>query len=536
MNKMGVAFLAALLMLSGISIGQIKEEAQSDPGQTKAEKLANSLKPSDIKKHLQILASDKFEGRETGTEGSRKASEYISAQLENFGLATIPGQDDYFQRIEFTWSKWEDIYFTSGENEYKHLRDFIANPGTISRDILGLNEDQLFFLGYGISDDNYDDYGNFFVQDRVLIVYDGEPVDEDGISQVTGTQELSDWSGSGLKKAQLAMKKGVKLLLIIDDDFQNTLRRNRRRLLGSTLMMNVPGEYEEQACPYMYISSTMAKELLGKKTDKVIKKRDKMKSSGKTAHLKIKTDMSVNMLRDRKVVESPNVIGMIEGTNPEKKDEYVIVSAHYDHLGTRGDVVYNGADDNGSGTSTLLALSRIFASAKSYGIGPERSVVFLWVTGEEKGLLGSSFYVDHPLLPLENAVANVNVDMIGRVDKAHEDNPEYVYVIGADRISTELHEINENANKEYVGIELDYTFNSEDDPNRYYYRSDHYNFARQGIPAIFYFSGVHDDYHQPGDDVNKIMFDKTAKIGQLIFHVIWELANREEVIVRDVQP
>jgi hypothetical protein len=453
-----------------------------------------------------------------------------------YGLQTLPKQRDFFQRIEFTWSKWDEISFIAGEKEYKHLRDFVSNPGNISRDIKDLNVDDLFFLGYGISDDRYDDYGNFFVKDRVLIVYDGEPVDEEGISQVTGTEQLSEWSDNGLKKAQLAFAKGVKLLLIIDDNFQETLQYSRRRLLGPTLKMNVPGDYDEPACPYMYISSTMAQELLGKKTKKVIKKRDKMKKKGRSSHLKIKNDLLVQMVRSVKVVESNNVIGMIEGTNPKKKDEYVIITAHYDHLGKRGDVVYNGADDNGSGTSTLLALSRIFAMAKSYGIGPERSVVFLWVTGEEKGLLGSSFYVEHPLLPLEKAVANVNVDMIGRVDKAHEDNPEYVYVIGADRISSELHEINERANREYVGIELDYTFNSEDDPNRYYYRSDHYNFARKGIPAIFYFSGVHEDYHQPGDDVNKIMFEKTTKIGRLIFHVAWELANREEVIARDVQP
>jgi Zn-dependent M28 family amino/carboxypeptidase len=212
----------------------------------------------------------------------------------------------------------------------------------------------------------------------------------------------------------------------------------------------------------------------------------------------------------------------------------IVVTGHYDHLGMRGDDIFNGADDNGSGTSTVLDIAEAFAAARDQGQGPRRSILFMLVTGEEKGLLGSRYYVEHPVFPLEQTVANVNVDMIGRVDEAHADNPNYVYVIGADRLSTELHEINEAANARYTELELDYTFNAEDDPNQYYYRSDHYNFAERGIPAIFYFSGVHEDYHRPGDTADKIMYDKTATIGRLIFHTISELANRDERIVVDV--
>ena len=157
----------------------------------------------------------------------------------------------------------------------------------------------------------------------------------------------------------------------------------------------------------------------------------------------------------------------------------------------------------------------------------------MWLTGEEKGLLGSEYYVNHPIFPLENTIVDVNVDMIGRVDEAHEDNPKYIYVIGADRLSSELHEINEAANRTYTHLELDYTFNAEDDPNRYYYRSDHYNFAELGIPAIFYFSGVHDDYHKITDTVEKIQFDKMEIIARLVFHTSWTLANRDKRIVVD---
>jgi Zn-dependent M28 family amino/carboxypeptidase len=182
----------------------------------------------------------------------------------------------------------------------------------------------------------------------------------------------------------------------------------------------------------------------------------------------------------------------------------------------------------------VMELAQAFAEAKKAGAGPRRSVLFLLVSGEEKGLLGSEFYSEHPVFPLENTVADVNVDMIGRTDKKHRDDPNYIYVIGADRLSTMLHKINEAANQQFVNLELDYTYNAEDDPNRFYYRSDHYNFAKHGIPSVFFFSGTHEDYHRPTDTVDKIMFDKMVKIGQLVFYTTWELANRDERIQVDV--
>ena len=172
--------------------------------------------------------------------------------------------------------------------------------------------------------------------------------------------------------------------------------------------------------------------------------------------------------------------------------------------------------------------------AKAAGKAPKRSVMVMLVTGEEKGLLGSQYYTEYPVFPLAKTVANINVDMVGRVDEKYKDNPDYVYVIGSDRLSTELHEINENANKKYTNLTLDYTYNAEDDPNRYYYRSDHYNFAVKGIPAVFYFNGTHEDYHRTTDTVEKINFEKMEKIGKLVFHTAWELADRKDKIKVDV--
>ena len=231
-------------------------------------------------------------------------------------------------------------------------------------------------------------------------------------------------------------------------------------------------------------------------------------------------------------VQTENVVAIIEGsTLPE---EYIVISSHLDHEGVKNGEVYNGADDDGSGSVALLEVAEAFQEAVKAGKGPKRSIIFLHVSGEEKGLLGSRYYTDNPLYPLANTIANLNIDMVGRTDpKRENENDNYIYLIGSDRLSTELHEISEAANKATVNLELDYTYNAEDDPNRFYFRSDHYNFAKNNIPVIFYFNGTHADYHKPTDTVEKIRYDLLAQRSQLVFYTAWELANREERIVVD---
>jgi Zn-dependent M28 family amino/carboxypeptidase len=231
-------------------------------------------------------------------------------------------------------------------------------------------------------------------------------------------------------------------------------------------------------------------------------------------------------------VSTENVVAIIEGsTMPE---EYVVISSHLDHEGIKKGEIYNGADDDGSGSVALLEIAEAFQKAAEAGKGPQRSVIFLHVSGEEKGLLGSKYYTDNPLYPLANTIANFNIDMVGRTDpKRDSDNRNYIYLIGSDRLSTELHEISEAANKATTNIELDYTFNAEDDPNRFYFRSDHYNFAKNNIPVIFYFNGTHADYHKPSDTVEKIQFDLLEERARLVFYTAWEVANRKDRIVVD---
>lgn len=229
--------------------------------------------------------------------------------------------------------------------------------------------------------------------------------------------------------------------------------------------------------------------------------------------------------------DSENIWAYIEGS--EKPDEIVVISAHYDHVGIQNGDIYNGADDNGSGTVALLEIAEAFEIAKKEGNGPKRSILILHMTGEEHGLHGSRFYSENPLFPLANTIADINIDMIGRRDAAHANSNNYIYIIGADRLSTDLHNICVDANNRYTHLDLDYKYNDINDPEHFYERSDHYNFAKNGIPSVFFFNGAHADYHKKTDTVEKIEFDALTKRAQLAFVTAWELANRENRPVVD---
>jgi Zn-dependent M28 family amino/carboxypeptidase len=222
---------------------------------------------------------------------------------------------------------------------------------------------------------------------------------------------------------------------------------------------------------------------------------------------------------------SQNVLAYIKGS--EFPEEVLVISAHSDHLGVTGDLINPGADDNGSGTAAIMEIAEAFKLAEKQGFGPKRSILFLHLTGEEEGLYGSRYYIEHPVFALNNTIANLNIDMIGRVDDLHIDNPNYIYLIGSDRISTELHYISEKANNDFIHLDLDYKYNAENEPNRYYYRSDHYNFAQNGIPVIFYFNGEHKDYHQPTDTADKLNYPLLEKRSKLIFTTAWYIAYSE---------
>jgi hypothetical protein len=521
-------FLPACLCFLALSL-----QAQYSPQpEDQVTTLASTITPERISTYLHVLASDAFEGRETGTPGNAKAAQYIADQFKALGIPPVQSMGGYFQDLVFSKISLQEANLSINGSAFTNMKDFVIIPDAMPGDMVSFKGYDVTFLGYGIEDPAYSDYGSKSLDGKAILIYKGEPVDASGKSRVTGTSQLSDWSSGLEKKLRTAAAHGVALVYVIEDQFRQKVSEQRMSILGGQTVMGMPNMQNADMAPDLLISSNTATILMGKKSKKIIKRRDKIREKGKSKAVRIPTITEVSAIRSVTSTPGQNVLGFIEGTDPARKNEVVVVSAHYDHLGKRGDDIFNGADDNGSGTSAVISIAGAFEEAKRQGIGPRRSVLCLLVTGEEKGLLGSEYYSEFPVFPLKNTVADVNIDMIGRMDNKHSD-PMYTYVIGSDRLSSELHEINEEVNSKYTHLDLDYTYNALNDPNRFYYRSDHYNFAKHGIPAIFYFSGVHEDYHRPSDTVDKIMFDKAAVIAKLAFHTAWELANRDDRIKVD---
>jgi hypothetical protein len=496
--------------------------------QSNALKYQETITESDLKKHLTYIASDELEGRDTGSEGQKKAGQYIINYLEEYGLKPIVKSEDgslsYYQRFNVYKNGWKESYITINGKRKTFFKDFFP-VGMVNIPIEKTIE--TVFVDYGMVNDTRNDYKNKNVKGKAIVFIENAP---------KNASDYTVWEGNeGLKKKQkIATEYGASFVFVVSlseaSQFK-TLSAERKAVLSryNRMVIDKPKAETESNLPSFVISETMAAEMLGLKS-----KTLRLYLNGKLNSIATKkTTLKIKSERGADQIETANIMGFLEGT--DKKDEVIIISAHYDHVGIddKGQI-YNGADDDGSGTCSILELAQAYSIAKAEGNGPRRSILFLWVTGEEKGLLGSKYYTDiDPIIPLKNTICDLNIDMVGRVDKKHEANPNYVYLIGSDKLSSELHEISEKTNIETINFELDYEFNDPKDPNRFYYRSDHYNFAKNKIPVIFYFTGVHEDYHKPGDDVEKILFPKYTKIVQLVFKTSWNLANRENKIVVD---
>jgi hypothetical protein len=502
-----------------------------------APKYAATITAADLSKHLHILASDEYEGRDTGSKGLQMAAAYISKEFQEYGL-TGPVKDNlnpYYQPVNLERSQWGDGYIMVGKQKFMMGQDFFvlgASPYQAEQAA------EVVFAGYGIDADNYSDYANLDVTGKMVVVLGGEPKNADGKFLVSGSEKASDWGNDFRTKRNAATKRGAKSVLIVTGanagEFGTMTQRYRNFLSRPSIGLRGNGAQGGSSAA-MLVSPQVGAALLGTTPEKMLAYANTVAKAGKptAGTFTAVKDVKVKTERKSEALPSENVLGYIEGT--DKKDEVIVVTAHYDHVGVENGEIFNGANDDGSGTVAVIELAQAFAQAKKDGMGPRRSILFMTVTAEEKGLLGSEYYANNPIFPLENTVANINIDMIGRMDfdaeKTNDQN--YIYVIGADKLSSELHQINEEMNEKHVGLRLDYKFNDENDPNRFYYRSDHYNFAKHGIPIVFYFNGVHADYHKATDTVDKIIFEKAEKAARLAFHVTWELANRDNRIVVD---
>ncbi|MEP1096786.1 MAG: M28 family peptidase [Cyclobacteriaceae bacterium] len=453
-----------------------------------AVKYAKTIKSEDLKEHLTILASDEYEGRETGTKGQKMAAEYIANQFKNLGLEG-PVEGSYLQKFNLASSSISASYFRKGDEKKVVFEDFVY----FSRSETA-GEEYIKIIIADAEDSKIKTYKDAYV---------AYPVDS-----YTNLQERMD-------KAIEAGAKGFIEIIEPIEEFNTTLKRYSAFMQRPGLEL---GGRDNEGSKMIIVGKEVIAWIFEKGYDQLM--------PGDEAEIVFSADYL------DKPIWTENVLGFLKGS--EKPEEIVVITAHYDHIGITNGEINNGADDDGSGTVTVLEIAEAFTAAAAKNKGPKRSILFMTVTGEEKGLLGSRYYTDFdPVFPLANTVANLNIDMVGRVDEKHEGNPDYIYLIGSDKLSQELHDLSENVNKTYSNLELDYTYNDESDPNRFYYRSDHYNFAKNNIPIIFYFNGVHADYHKPTDTIEKINFEKIEKIARLVFHTGWEIANREERIKVD---
>ncbi len=535
LNKIIVCSIFAVALQSSIysqeGYGGPKEEAPKFLDEIAvAKQYGLSITSKELKEHLMVLASDEFEGRETGMAGQKKAAKYISDYFESIGIPPYDGEK-YIQEFPLKREKYLSTTCKIGEKDFAFVNDFYFFGSSVNRDI---ELTELMLCGYGIAMESWNDYKNTNVSGKSVMILMDVPRNKKGDAVKSG-EEFNMWAADWRLKVEEAKSRGVKDLILVNQDFESYMSRVKYYLEDPGMSLVGEDEDEENSdFQVLFISPEMAESIVSNSKNKSLKKYKKRIDKQKEAK---QSTVSIDFKLDlENVVErftGENVLAFIEGS--DLKDELVVVTAHYDHIGKKGEEINNGADDDGSGTVSALEIAEAFQNAKLEGNGPRRSVLVMTVSGEEKGLLGSRYYSDHPVYPLESTIVDLNIDMIGRVDEAHADNQYYIYLIGSDKLSTDLHKISEQTNKVYSNLELDYTYNDPEDPNKFYYRSDHYNFAKHGIPVIFYFSGVHEDYHKPTDTPDKILYDKLEKVARLVFYTAWELANRDEAPRVDVE-
>lgn len=490
------------LVLYFILIG-IHAFSQQDPI---AVKYAATITTEDLKDNLSILASDAMEGRETGKRGQKMAAAFIASYFEELGL-TAPVDGNYYQPVPLFTTGVPVVTLKSGSTEF--TKEEYVYTGSLATE--GLINLPLLFIGRGTE------------EEIKSVDFNGKAV-----------MFLLDPGASVMNNPLIRAirDKGASMVFTVierEDDF-NQITNMTRSFVGGRLSLS------KQTTPtsntgVFYLSAQAGVKIFNTTFDKLKKatadkKLDKIKPS----------IVSYSVEQVYNEVKSENILGFMEGS--DKSDEVLVITAHYDHIGissrAEGDKINNGADDDGSGTVAVLAMAKAFVQAKKDGKGPRRSILFMTVTGEEKGLLGSRYYTDNsPVYPLSSTVANLNIDMIGRRDPQHKSSAPYVYVIGSDKLSSQLHELSETTNKTYTNLIFDYTYNDENHPERIYYRSDHWNFAKNNIPIVFYFDGVHEDYHKPSDEVDKIEFDLLSLRAKAVFHAAWGIANRENKLMMD---
>lgn len=457
-----------------------------------AVKFSEFINTNDLKIHLEKFASDIYEGREAGRTGQRLAGTYLANMFEAYGVEKY-NDSSYFQRFSFIEKSIKDAEIEINGEPLVFKNDFFVIPR------YDVPKKHFFSKPKNIALNVFLGQNDSLLRKKDLVINIKNSNAESPIKQIR-------------QVLRHGLRSGVNTIIAVIDSFD---------LINTDLDKELSHTKNELSTDQKNTNPQLALILNTKSHNKLI------------SLFEGKTDLvaTFNAKWHERLYYTENVIGVIKGN--EYANEYIAISAHYDHMGIEGNDIYNGADDDGSGTIAILLMAKALAQAKASGISFDKNFVFIGMSAEEKGLLGSKYYTNNPAIPLNRTCANLNIDMIGRRDTLKHETGQYLYIIGSDMINKELHDANEKANSLYSNLELDYRFNTKDDPNQFYYRSDHYNFAKNEIPVIFYFRGVHKDYHKPTDTVDKIEWDNYCKISKHIYFTAWTIGMSPKVLPLD---
>jgi len=484
----------------------------------------DTIAANQMRDYLTFIASDEMEGRDTPSRGLDTTAKFLAMNLTRWNFKPAGDNGTFFQRIELSRNR-ADSGQTKVEFNGKALTagtDFL--PGSGSGNVSG----QLVFAGSGwfVKSKDIDAYKGIDPTGRIAVIAGVPNMPARGVVRA----DYGKYGEDSMNPSDYARSKGVVgLIYIADSQYVTNWQRNRARMeRGSTVV----AKFQTQPTPVLpsiVITPETATALFAGEAQT-------NSDSAPPFLLSEQKKVSMNIANSNQIIPTQNVVAVWEGSDPTLKAEYVALGAHYDHVGSGcppsgNDTICNGADDDGSGTTALLAMAEALSKAPAR---PKRSVLFVWHCGEEKGLWGSRYFTEYPTVPLNQIVAQINIDMIGRSKKEGDTNsrnseltgPDAVYLIGSTMMSTELGELVNNVNKSYLNITFDTKYDDPKDPNRFFFRSDHYNYARKGIPIIFFFDGVHEDYHRAGDTADKIDYQKMEKITRTVYMTLWEIGNR----------
>ena len=489
-----------------------------------AQRGVDTIAANQMRDYLTFIASDEMEGRDTPSRGLDTIAKFLAMNLTRWNFKPAGDNGTFFQRIELSRNR-ADSGQTKVELNGKALTagtDFL--PGSGSGNVSG----SLVFAGSGwfVKSKDIDAYKGIDPTGRIAVIAGVPNMPARGVARA----DYGKYGEDSMNPSDYARSKGVVgLIYIADSQYVTNWQRNRARMeRGSTVV----AKFQTQPTPVLpsiVITPETATALFAGESQTI-------SESAQPFLLSDQKKVSMNIANSNQIIPTQNVVAVWEGSDPTLKAEYVALGAHYDHVGSGcppsgTDTICNGADDDGSGTTALLAMAEALSKAPAR---PKRSVLFVWHCGEEKGLWGSRYFTEYPTVPLNQIVAQINIDMIGRSKKEGDTNPrnseltgpDAVYLIGSTMMSTELGELVNAVNKSYLNITFDTKYDDPKDPNRFFFRSDHYNYARKGIPIVFFFDGEHEDYHRPGDEVQKIDFQKMEKVARTVYMTLWEVANR----------